>query len=118
MALHFSAFRILAVAASAAVLLSAHPQAEAKTMGPTAAAIAGGVAGLAIGAAIADANRHKAKKYHYNGYVPPYQPGGYDPYFDRAFRPSNDVTCYPAQRLCYNDNGSVAKNWSRRVFGY
>jgi hypothetical protein len=106
------------VAAAAAVSLTLAPAAEAKNIGPTGAAIVGGVAGLAIGAAIADANRNKRKNYYYNGYVPPYQPGGYDPYFARAFSPSNDVTCYPAQRLCYNDNGSVAKHWTRRVFGY
>lgn len=110
--------KLIAAAAAAALLLASVPQAaQAKTIGPTGAAIVGGVAGLAIGAAIADANRPK-KKIYYEGYAPPYRPGYYDPYFNQAFAPTAGVICYPAQRLCYNNNGTVANNWTRRVYGY
>ena len=98
--------------------VAAQPAAEAKTMGPTAAAIVGGVAGLAVGAAIADSANQKKKKYYYNGYAPPYGPGTYDPYFNQAFSPTAGVVCYPAQRLCYNNNGSDANHWTRNVYGY
>ena len=113
---HRSKF-ILAGLASAALLLAAQP-AEAKTMGPTAAAIVGGVAGVAVGAAIADAARPKQKKIVYPGYQPPYAPGRYDPYFNQAYSPEGGVVCYPAQRLCYNNGGSVNGTWTRRAFGY
>ena len=52
---------MLAGFAAAALLVAAQPAAEAKTMGPTAAAIVGGVAGLAVGAAIADSANQKKK---------------------------------------------------------
>ena len=56
---------IFAGFAAAALLVAAQPAAEAKTMGPTAAAIVGGVAGLAVGAAIADSANQKKKKKKY-----------------------------------------------------
>ena len=71
-----------------------------------------------VGAAIADSANHNKKKYYYNGYAPPYGPGTYDPYFNQAFSPTAGVVCYPAQRLCYNNNGSVANHWTRNVYGY
>jgi hypothetical protein len=108
---------VLAGLVAAAVLAAPH-NAEAKNSNAAAAAIVGGVAGLAVGAAIADANRHKPRRYGYDGYAAPYGASSYDPYFQRAFRPSPGIECYPAQRLCYNDNGSVANKWTRRVFGY
>ncbi len=109
----------LAVAglAAAAMLIAPH-NAEAKNSNAAAAAIIGGIAGLAVGAAIADANRHKPKRYYYDGYQSPYGLGGYDPYFNRVYRPTSSVTCYPAQRLCYNNKGSIANHWTRRVYGY
>jgi hypothetical protein len=110
--------KVISAAIAAAFLLAGAPHgASAKTIGPTAAAIVGGVAGVAVGAAIADANRPK-KKIYYEGYAPPYRPGGYDPYFNQAFSPSSGIVCYPAQRLCYNNNGTVANSWTRRVYGY
>jgi hypothetical protein len=109
---------VLGTCAAAALLMGGQPAAEAKTMGPTAAAIVGGVAGLAVGAAIADASRPKKKKIYYNGYQPPYAPGQYDPYFNQAYSPVAGVVCYPAQRLCYNNGGSVNGTWTRRAFGY
>ena len=107
---------LLSAIAGVAMLAGLQSGAEAK-MGPTGAAIVGGVAGLAVGAAIADAARPK-KPYYYHGYVPPYQPGQYDPYWNQVYRPQPGVTCYPAQRLCYNRYGSISDNWTRRVYGY
>ncbi|WP_421694121.1 hypothetical protein [Aestuariivirga sp.] len=109
---------LLCALAAAGMLAGPQQQAEAKTMGPTAAAIVGGVAGLAVGAAIADANKPRTKKVYYPGYVPPYAPGQYDPYFNQAFSPTTGIVCYPAQRACYNNNGSVNGVWSRKVYGY
>jgi hypothetical protein len=93
-------------------------KAEAKQMGPTAAAIVGGVAGLAVGAAVGDAHAKKNKKIYYEGYAPPYPPGQYGPYFNQAFSPTTGIVCYPAQRACYNNNGTVSGNWTRKVYGY
>ena len=61
----------------------------------------------AAGAAIADAAKPKKKKIAYPNYQPPYQPGGYNPYFNQAYSPEAGVVCYPAQRLCYNNGGAV-----------
>ncbi|WP_421694119.1 hypothetical protein [Aestuariivirga sp.] len=108
----------LALLATASIFLSMHQAAEAKTIGPTAAAILGGVAGLAVGAAIADANHHNNRRIYYEGYQQPYPPGGYDAYFNRSFSPAPRVVCYPAQRLCYDANGTVAHKWTRRIYGY
>lgn len=111
--------KVFAVAAASALLMAGAPQAvQAKTMGPTAAAIVGGVAGVAVGAAIADAAKPKQKKIYYDGYAPPYRPGNYDPYFNQAFSPSTGIVCYPAQRLCYNNGGTVSGTWTRKVYGY
>jgi len=109
---------ILAGCAAAALLMAAEPAAQAKSIGPTGAAIVGGVAGLAVGAAIADSANRNKKKYYYNGYQQPYAPGQYDPYFNQAYSPVAGVVCYPAQRLCYNNGGSVNGTWTRRAFGY
>lgn len=109
---------VLAGCAAASLVVAAHGPASAGGIGPTGAAIVGGVAGLAVGAAIADATRPKKKKIYYDGYQPPYPPGGYDPYFNQAYSPVAGVVCYPAQRLCYNNGGSVNGTWTRRAFGY
>lgn len=110
---------LLATLAAAAMTTGLAGGAEAK-MGPTGAAIVGGVAGLAVGAAIADSyhNNNKKKVYYYDGYAPPYRPGQYDPYFNQAFSPGTGIVCYPAQRMCYNNNGSVSGVWTRKVYGY
>lgn len=112
------ALALVCALTAGSMLAGFQQQAEAKTMGPTAAAIVGGVAGLAVGAAIADANKPRTKKVYYPGYVPPYAPGQYDPYFNQAFSPTTGIVCYPAQRTCYNNNGSVSGGWSRKVYGY
>ena len=109
---------MLCALTAAGMLAGMQGAATAKTMGPTAAAIVGGVAGVAVGAAIADASRPKVKKVYYPGYAPPYAPGQYDPYFNQAFSPTTGIVCYPAQRLCYTNNGNVSGTWSRKVYGY
>ena len=106
------------IVAAALLLVSLYQPAEAKGIGPTGAAIVGGLAGVAVGAAIADAARPARPKYYYDGYAPPYRPGNYDPYFNQAFSPSAGVVCYPAQRMCYDNNGTVSHKWTRRVYGY
>ena len=78
--------------------------------------IAAGIVGIAVGAALSHKHQHNKQVYH-PGYQPYYPAGGYDSYFDQSFRPSSDAICYPAQRACYNDNGSLANKWTRRVFG-
>lgn len=108
--------KLIPAAAAAALVLAAQPV-QAKTMGPTAAAIVGGVAGVAVGAAIADAAKPRKKKIVYEGYQPPYQPGQYDPYFNQAYSPVAGVVCYPAQRACYNNGGTLNGTWTRRAFG-
>jgi hypothetical protein len=106
---------LLAALAATAMLVAFQPKAEAK-ISTGGAAILGGVAGLAVGAAIADSQRNK--KIYYQGYNPPYPPGGYGPYFNQAFSPTAGVVCYPAQRLCYNNAGSISGKWTRNVYGY
>jgi hypothetical protein len=102
---------------AAAAVMGAQQSAQAGGISPGGAAIVGGVAGLAVGAAIADSARPK-RPYYYNGYAPPYPPGQYDPYWNSAFRPDPNITCYPAQRLCYNRYGAISDKWTRRVYGY
>jgi hypothetical protein len=81
------------------------------------AAIAGGIVGLAAGAALSQAHQHD-KVIYYPGYVPPDPPRGYGPYYARSFSPDPGVICYPVQRACYRANGSFAPAWTSRVFGY
>ena len=132
----------------------AMPFAEASAndhVSTTGAAIVAGIAGVAVGAAIADsANQHPdyappryqaypaAQPYPYpepypypQPYPPPYPyaqpyPQPYPNYYPRPayrhryaapFRPTSDVVCYPNKGLCFNDNGSVANKWTRRIFG-
>lgn len=109
---------LLTSLAAAAMVAGMQQGAQAGGISPGGAAIVGGVAGLAIGAAIADANRPKPPPYYYPGYAPPYRPGQYDPYWNQSFRPDPNVTCYPAQRICYNRYGGVADKWTRRIYGY
>ncbi|MBP7001034.1 hypothetical protein [Amaricoccus sp.] len=62
----------------------------------TAAAIAAGIAGVAVGAAIANHHHHS-------------HPGGH-------FTPKPGVTCYNKQRACYHDDGSFAANATWEYF--
>jgi hypothetical protein len=91
-----------------ALLMAQSAPGEAKD-GRNAAAIIGGIAGLAVGAAIADnANRN----YDVYGAPPPpsYRPPA-------PFSPSGGIICYPDQRACYNNGGAYNSNWTWRVYG-
>jgi hypothetical protein len=92
-----------------------HQQAAIAKNRDVGASLVGGVVGVAVGAALSHKHHHD-KVIYYPGYQPPYPAGGYDPYFNQAFNPAPDVVCYPAQRICYNMNGSVANKWTWRVF--
>jgi hypothetical protein len=106
-------FRIrhaLAAALLATALLMAHAAPSEAKDGRNAAAIIGGIAGLAVGAAIADsANRNP------NVYGPP-PPPAYNP--PPPFSPATGIICYPAQRACYNNGGAYNSNWTYRVYGH
>lgn len=113
-----AARRFLPVAMGAAILATGTSVSEAKHIGPTGAAIVGGVAGLAVGAAIADSYHHRKKKIYYESYAPAYAPGAYGPYFGQVLSPSPGVTCYPAQRMCYHNTGGVSGHWTYKIYGY
>lgn len=81
------------------------------------AAIAGGIVGLAVGAALSKKHHHH-KDVYYPGYAPPYGPGGYNPAWNQNFMPSPTIICYPMQRACYNVGGGFSVKWTSRVFGY
>jgi hypothetical protein len=103
--------------AGLAMLVAVPAVADAKNNKHVEEVIVGGLVGLAVGAALSRKHQHNNQIY-YRGYEPPYRPDAYDPYFARTFSPNSNVICYTAQRVCYNNNGSVANKWSRRVFGY
>ena len=128
--------KLLAAMAAVMLLVTSASGARADNhISSTGAAIVGGIAGLAIGAAIADsANRNQgynppryqpypqpfpAYAQPYPAYAQPaYYPPAYRPAYARPFNPSPDVTCYPGRGLCYNDeNGTIARKWTARVFG-
>jgi hypothetical protein len=112
-----SGLALIAALVAAVGLSTAMPQQASANNSAVGAAIVGGIVGLGVGAALSDQHHHN-KKIYYNGYNPPYAPGGYDPYFSKAYSPAANVVCYPAQRVCYNNNGSYAAKWTRRVYGY
>lgn len=82
-----------------------------------AAAVAGGIVGLAVGAALSKKHHHHNDSY-YPGYAPPYGPGGYNPAWGQSFMPSSSTICYPIQRACYDVRGGFSVKWTSRVFGY
>lgn len=122
------------VAGATALALLALPMAEAQAkdhISSTGAAILGGIAGLAIGAAIVDsAHPHVSYAPRYQPYpypqpypyaqpYPAYYPRPvYRPAYAGPFSPAPGVTCYADRGLCYNGNGTVANAWTGRVFGY
>ena len=79
-------------------------------------AIAAGVVGAAIGAALSHKHRHNNDVY-YDGYVPPYQDNGYDDYWRKSFSPAPGVMCYNAERICYDANGTISHRNTFRIFG-
>lgn len=74
----------------------------------TGAAIAGGIVGLALGAAIAGSAQRDQQIYG-----PP--PPAYAP--PPPYSPAGGVICYPGQQTCYNNNGSVSWPWTSRIYG-
>lgn len=70
-------------------------------------AIAAGIIGLAVGAAVDNAVHRD--EYVYGPPRPVYRAG-------TPFSPHFNVMCYPAQRACYNNGGYYNPNWSYRVF--
>lgn len=79
--------------------------------GQNAAAIIGGLAGIAIGAAAVSAA--SSDYQHQDQYVPPPPP---PPRYRAPFSPAGGVVCYPQQRACYNDDGDFLPTWTGRVF--
>lgn len=105
---------VLTLALVPATLVAESPKARADD---AAAAIAGGIVGLAVGAALSKKHHHHEDVY-YPGYAPPYGPGGYNPAWAQSFMPSPRIICYPMQRACYNVDGGFSVKWTSRVFGY
>lgn len=101
---HFLAAALLAPA----LLVAQGAPGEAKD-GKNAAAILGGLAGLAVGAAIADSANRNHDVYG----APP--PPAYRP--PAPFSPAGGIVCYPEQRACYNNGGAYNGNWTWRVYG-
>jgi hypothetical protein len=105
---HLSVF---AAISSAFVLISTRP-APADSTG---AAIAGGIVGLAVGAALS--KKHKNTTVIYEpAYQPPYPPGGYPNAWAQSFSPKPGVLCYPLQRACYDAGGAFNPKWTNRTF--
>jgi hypothetical protein len=100
---------ILAAALVAPALLLAHSAPGEAKDGRNTAAIIGGIAGLAVGAAIADSANRNVVVYG----APP--PPSYNP--PAPFSPAGGIICYPAQRACYNNGGAYSSNWTYRVYG-
>jgi len=73
------------------------------------AAIAAGIIGLALGAAVAD-SAHSRDPNVYGG--PP--PAAYGP--PPPFSPAGGVVCYPARQQCYMPNGLLSWTWTDRIF--
>lgn len=98
----------LAVAVLAPALLAASV-APSMARNNTGAAVAAGIIGLAVGAAVADsANRNR---YIYG---PPPPPAYIPP---PAFSPSPNIYCYGGQRACYYGGGAYSPDWTYRVYG-
>lgn len=137
-----SSIRYGLVAAFAATAVLAAPLGSVQAdnhISNTGAAILGGVAGLALGAAIVDSQNHRqvyyppryqpypypqpypyarpypyAQPYPYPQPYPVYYPA---PRYAAPFSPAPGVTCDPARGRCFNDNGTLANRWTIRVFG-
>ena len=124
----------LIAAAAAAVTIVAAPTGVVLAdnhISNTGAAVLGGIAGLAVGAAIVDSTHphvYYPPRYQPNPYPQPYpyaQPYPayyprpvYRPAYAAPFAPAPGVTCYPDRGLCFKYNGKVANQWTASVFGY
>ena len=100
---------LLAAALIAPGLLMVHTAPSEAKNGNKGAAVAAGIIGLAVGAAIADSNNRNRDVYG----APP--PPAYRP--PAPFSPTGGVICYPDQRACYNNGGAYNGNWTWRVYG-
>lgn len=126
--------KLLAAVAAVMLIVTGTTGARADHISNTGAAILGGVAGLAVGAAIADSQHPhvyyppRYQPYPYpqpypyaapSRYVQPYPAyyPAYRPHYAVPFSPAPGVTCDPGRGLCYNANGSVAGRWTNSVFG-
>jgi hypothetical protein len=105
----------LALAMISATVLATSVPAMAKHKN-TKEAIAAGVIGLAVGAALSHKHQHN-KEIYYQGYQPYYPPQGYNDYYARSFSPSPGVICYDAQRACYDRDGTFSNRWMRAYYG-
>jgi hypothetical protein len=79
-------------------------------------AIVAGAVGVAIGAALSHKHKHR-KDVYYPTYEPRYPDGEYDGYWQSSFSPQPGVICYNAQRICYDDNGTISHRYTFRIFG-
>jgi hypothetical protein len=90
---------------------------EARTVraDSTGAAIAGGVVGLAVGAALSKKHKH-SKVIIVPEYRPPYPPGGYPNAFAQSYSPIPGIICYPVQRACYDAGGAFNPKWTNLTY--
>lgn len=95
-AFSFSFTRCAGVLAAAALSGLASPAAAHNN--DVAAAVAAGVVGVAIGAALSDHPKHHGHKHKDH------------------FSPKPGVTCYDYQAACYHDDGSLASNMTWEVY--
>jgi hypothetical protein len=102
---------VIAAMSSALLFTEARP-APADSTG---AAIAGGIVGLAVGAALSKKQKHTTVIYA-PGYQPPYPPGTYPNAWAQFFSPKPGVTCYPIQRACYDARGAYNPKWTAITF--
>lgn len=83
-------------------------------------AIAAGIVGLAIGAAIADNGDNRHRDVYSS---PPPSPSGTiygdrpTPYYAPPYQLSFGITCYPSQRACYHTDGMFAALTTHEEFG-
>lgn len=101
-----SGIAVAAVLALAPLLTVSSPSPTYAKDGVGVAIIGGLIAGAAIGAAVADNNKHPQKVY----VKPPPPPKA------KPFSPHNGVRCYPKQHACYNHNGSYNANWTWKIY--
>lgn len=100
--------RRLAIALLVPAFMVAHV-ASSSAHNNTGAAIAAGIVGLAVGAAIAGSANQPP-----NVYGPPPAPAYAPP---PPFSPATGITCYPGQRACYRNSGAYSSDWTWRVYG-
>ena len=77
-------------------LLAASNSTPAAAHSDVAAAVAAGLVGVAVGAALSDNSHHHSHSNH--------------------FSPQPGVTCYDRQRACYHDNGGFAAHATREYY--